>query len=601
VILKNKTSIKYLFAYLLILSTSYLIHFSEFGEKANNLLLDTEIRFTRHFFPKNVDADVVVIGIDETTIKQLSEPFALWHKHLGNFLQAVALGEARVVGLDIVLPDRSFNEILAGYDESLMMGILKAKRVMPVVLALTLDSSGNPRPLYRKFELVAGKGGTGFALFPLDSDNTVRRFDEYLGEDHSLVPTIAGQMARALNITPKYGLIDYSVGGQFNYIPLHVLLDWFQNNNSNALKMALSGKSILLGSVLPAEDRLHLPINLASWENNNNYAPGVLVHAQTLRSILADRIVEPFPVWVVLILIFLVSLIWFFELSAISSSVLLILISIFFFAFSAFQFRQGHYLPVATVMLSLTVAIASRLGYESFLKIKERLILKRSFSGAVSPALMREILAGKFTPKLGGERQYVCILFADIRGFTTLSESTPPEEVVSLLNRYFEGVVSAIHSKDGLVLCFMGDGIMAVFGAPKITENPALLGFNAAQEMLGEVARLNATLTTEGKKNIKIGIGLHCGEVIIGNVGASSRHDYTAIGDVANVASRLEGLTKDVGCQIVFSEEVFGHLSTDSNVFKTEFINLGKHPIKGHTPVLVYGWGKFNESELSNG
>lgn len=199
---------------------------------------------------------------------------------------------------------------------------------------------------------------------------------------------------------------------------------------------------------------------------------------------------------------------------------------------------------------------------------------------------MDEILSGQLSPGLGGERKYVCVLFADIRGFTTLSESLAPEAVITLLNRYFDRVVDQIHHQDGAVVCFMGDGIMAIFGAPKRLPNPCEAALAAAKGMQSEVVKLNEILVREGAAAIQIGVGLHAGDAVIGQVGSSGRHDYTAIGDVTNVASRLEGLTKDVGFQIVCSKDVFDALGSPDDL-----ISVGPQPIKGHTPVHAYGWG----------
>jgi len=235
---------------------------------------------------------------------------------------------------------------------------------------------------------------------------------------------------------------------------------------------------------------------------------------------------------------------------------------------------------------ALAMGLIGPLAGDAWRKLKERLILKRSFSGSVSPVVMNEILSGQLSPGLGGERKYVCVLFADIRGFTTLSESLSPEAVITLLNRYFDRVVDQIHHQDGAVVCFMGDGIMAIFGAPKRLPNPCEAALAAAKGMQSEVVKLNEILVREGAAAIQIGVGLHAGDAVIGQVGSSGRHDYTAIGDVTNVASRLEGLTKDVGFQIVCSKDVFEGLASNSDL-----TSVGPQAIKGHTPVHAYGWG----------
>jgi adenylate cyclase len=207
---------------------------------------------------------------------------------------------------------------------------------------------------------------------------------------------------------------------------------------------------------------------------------------------------------------------------------------------------------------------------------------------------MQEILSGKLAPDLGGERKYVCVLFADIRSFTTLSESLAPEAVITLLNRYFDRVVDRVHDQQGAVVCFMGDGMMAIFGAPKRLPNPCEAALAAAKGMQAEVAKLNEILAGEGAAPIQIGVGLHAGEAVIGQVGSAGRHDYTAIGDVTNVASRLEGVTKEVGFRIVCSKEVFDALDS-----KDGLVSVGSQAIKGHTPVQAYGWGPRQQDHFA--
>jgi adenylate cyclase len=177
------------------------------------------------------------------------------------------------------------------------------------------------------------------------------------------------------------------------------------------------------------------------------------------------------------------------------------------------------------------------------------------------------------------------VLFSDIRGYTTRSEGMEPEQVIGFLNRYFERVVGLIHERGGSVASFMGDGIMAVFGAPKPLDNPCREAFEAARGMIAYVAELNREFVEEGVAPMDIGIGLHAGEAVIGHVGSSTRHDFTAIGDVTNVASRVETLTKEAGHRLVLSRATVDHLNGVQGL-----VPLGLMAIKGHTPVEVYGY-----------
>jgi adenylate cyclase len=355
---------------------------------------------------------------------------------------------------------------------------------------------------------------------------------------------------------------------------------------------------VLLGSVLPSLDRVSLPINVAAWEDKADIAPGVLLHAQALRVLLNGRFVRSVPAWPVFALLFAGALWWFAGLKPILATSVFFLWFGFVFAASLWLFRHGWYLPLSGTLTGAFAALAGRAGVEANLKLRERRLLQRAFSASVSPSVMSEILAGTLSPQLGGERKFLCVLFSDIRGFTTLSESMSPEAAISLLNRYFERVVDLVHAEGGAVVNFMGDGIMAIFGAPKPLANPCASGFAVAKSMQREVANFNEVIALEGLAPIEIGVGLHAGDAVVGNMGAAIRNDYTAIGDVPNVASRVEGLTKTVGYRVVCTDTVVealrsGEALVPEDLIPEDLIPLGPQAIKGHTSVNVYGWGKL--------
>ncbi len=586
---QQKKSSRFLFGgVLLCLLIGLLMQHSNVGAWLDAKHFDLQTRFLRHYFPTTVARDVVVVGVDEATVKAFPEPRTLWHKHWGDFLRAMHEADASAIGLDIVMPERSFNDLVPGYDESLMMGMLAARKDRPLVFAITLNSRGEPRTLYRKFELLAGEDGLGLALFPRDIDQRVRRFDERLSDDGGEVSTLVGQMARGLKLSPQSGYIDLSQGPTFKYVPLHSVTSRYENGEIESLRSQFGGKAVLLGTVLPDEDRLSLSVNLADWEDNANQVHGVLLHAQTLRAFLNRGMVQPAAnifVWCGILL----SALWWLWTSRLRSKWwLLVLWSFSLLVLGMYLFRQGIYLPISAMTVTAILALLGRGGVDALEHLKERRMLKHAFGNSVSPNVMQEILSGKITPELGGTRKFVCILFSDIRGFTTRSESMTPEAGIDLLNRYFECVVEQIHANGGAVINFMGDGIMAIFGEPKPLDNPCSAGFSAAKAMQTALAEFNEQLQREGITPIEIGVGVHAGEVVIGHMGSSNRNDYTAIGDAANVASRVEGLTKDVGYSIVCSKVIVDALPDTNGL-----VALGPQPIKGHTPVEVYGWGKL--------
>jgi len=162
---------------------------------------------------------------------------------------------------------------------------------------------------------------------------------------------------------------------------------------------------------------------------------------------------------------------------------------------------------------------------------------------SVSPEVARELMKSRI--ELGGEIREVTILFSDLRDFTKLSETQSPQALVRQLNDYFAEVTSAVESTGGVVDKYIGDAVMAIFGAPIAVANHADRAFSAAQEILRAEDRLNRERAASGLPPLRTGIGVSTGSVVAGNVGSVTRHNYTVIGNEVNLASRLQSLTKD--------------------------------------------------------
>lgn len=213
--------------------------------------------------------------------------------------------------------------------------------------------------------------------------------------------------------------------------------------------------------------------------------------------------------------------------------------------------------------------------------LQERERLKVNFSRYVSDHVLQKILSSTKPTKLEGERRKVTVLFSDIRQFTKLSEHLPPEQVVSLLNEYFKIMLDIIFAHKGTLDKFIGDGLMVEFGAPLDDETQEKNAVTAAIAMQKALKNLNAT----GKQpTIQVGIGIHTGLAIVGNVGSEKRMDYTAIGDTVNIAARLEQLTKSKAKQILISEDTYQAIKEE---FQAE--NLGPTILLGRQePITVY-------------
>jgi len=576
--------------WILLLVLAFAFQLSPPGNRLEGALIDAQQRALRQWSPPPaLGDDVVVVGMDEDDLASFPEPVALMHRELGAFLAATRMGGARAVGLDVALPERSFDAIIPGLDGSLLRDLLKSRRGPPVVLARTLDAAGNVRPIERRLLAIAGPDGVGLALFPRDADGVVRRFDEALGDQGAQVQTLVGALVRRSGARPRAGYVDFSFGPPFNPIALREVLALQGRGDVIALRRIFAGRVVVLGALLPNEDRVRVPLGLQAGAASDRDVPGVLLNAQALRAQLHGRIPRQAPPWSWVALLLAGTWPWLLARRPTWVAVAVALSGIVLFYAAAASFRAGVQLPLAGAFAALLLVLVAAVGARVRERLRERRLLRESVGASVSPAVLQAMLDGDIASQLGGDSAFVCVLFSDIRGFTTRSESMTAEATITLLNRYFERMVAAVHAEDGAIASFIGDGLMAVFGAPAPLPNPGASAFRAACAMHRELDALNAELATEGLAPIEIGVGLHSGDAVVGRVGARRRSDYTAIGDVPNVASRVESLTKAVGYRIVCTQSVRDALDP-----ATGLQALGGQAIKGHTPVDVFGWGRID-------
>jgi adenylate cyclase len=252
--------------------------------------------------------------------------------------------------------------------------------------------------------------------------------------------------------------------------------------------------------------------------------------------------------------------------------------------YSTWQLGEGYFLPIGGIFLSGLFAFLVRLLYEGGLEVQKRHWLRGTFGSYVSQEVLQEIMAGNIHSGLDGTRTRLCIMFADIHGFSTRSENRSPKEVVSLLNDFFSEMTVAIHQHRGTVDKFIGDGVMAFFGAPQALECPEKHALEAAQEMLLRLRLVNKRLREQGVAPIEIGIALHVGEVVTGNIGSKSRQEYTVIGDAVSLTSKLEEFTKTLGYPVVCSAAVAKAVEQSGGMN-----DCGEQSVKD-VVLHVYGW-----------
>ena len=199
---------------------------------------------------------------------------------------------------------------------------------------------------------------------------------------------------------------------------------------------------------------------------------------------------------------------------------------------------------------------------EMVVNLREKEMIKRAFTRYVSKQVAEKVFEDpdKFLDKLKGERIEVSVMFADIMGFTPMSEAMAPEDVVSILNTYLSSMTDSVFKFEGTLDKFIGDCVMAVFGAPILLDNPSLNAVKSAVDIQKSINGLNLKRRSEGLKAIQIGIGINTGEAVVGNIGSNERLDYTVIGDNVNLAARLQAVANSKNIPIVVSKSVISHI-----------------------------------------
>ena len=240
-------------------------------------------------------------------------------------------------------------------------------------------------------------------------------------------------------------------------------------------------------------------------------------------------------------------------------------------------FGQDLLLPALPAMMAWlgAAAVTNQLLHAASNRARQR--LRKSFEHFLPPAVIAEMVRSDELPKLGGERREISVLFTDVASFTTFSEGVDPERLASILNEYLEGVCAAIFANGGLVNAFLGDGVLAFFGAPQAQPDHADRAVGAAFAIDRFAQRFSADQRARGIGFLHTRIGIHTGFAFVGNVGSRERLQYTALGDVLNTGSRLEGLNKAIGTRICVSGDIARKISRYRCRPVGAFIVKGRH------------------------
>lgn len=574
------------------------------GVSLDGLLL---LRETIFGMARPGESPIAVVAVDEETYRRppfRGTPKALWTPQIGRVLDAVLDGGASVVGFDLILPT-SAEAYLPGHDLPLLLALRQGSRENRIVLS-RVQHQTRPISPFPGLAIAAGRGrnirlGNVFT----DPDGVVRRVPLWFRltepREDTLEPGLALEIAaRHLGTTPgrtqaggthlggvpvrgsahaKGLLLNFGVGSAV--YPVHSLADLHacaEAGRTGFFRESFAGKTVLFGAVLDAEDRLLTSKRFISGPESDRPAPrcvhpimdelflrdtrrqripGVIVQATAVDNLVRNQgLASPAPVPELAIVIMLsVVCTWVFQRMPVGRSVAgLAALAGAWTVAGAWALTYGVVLPGLTLAAALGVAAGVGVVYRYLVTDRERRKVRRYFSLYLSPTVVTRMLGSGTAPALGGERREVTILVSDIAGYTAMSENMSPESVVHLINRYFSNAADAVERHGGFVDKFMGDGMLAVFGAPLADPAHAAHAVAAASELL-HITDADPGLVGPRGEPLRTRVGIATGPVLIGNVGSDRRLSYTVIGDTVNLAARLEAENKTYGTDILVTED----------------------------------------------
>jgi adenylate cyclase len=345
-------------------------------------------------------------------------------------------------------------------------------------------------------------------------------------------------------------LVPYrGVQGSYQYVSASDVL------NNKVRPESLKNKIVLVGTTAPGL------MDLRATPVQSNY-PGVEVHANVVSGILDNNIKErpAFTQGIEFLLLLLAGLLLAFTLPSLNPlkatlMTLGVLATVLGIIFAGWQYAN-LVLPMASLLLMIGLIYLLNMSYGFFVESRGKRQLTGLFGQYVPPELVDEMAKNPEAINLQGESREMTVLFSDIRGFTQISEGLNPKQLTQMMNEFLTPMTQIIHSNRGTIDKYMGDAIMAFWGAPLRDKNHAQHALNAALAMNAAMKDISAKFVAKGWPEIRMGFGLNTGDMVVGNMGSSFRMAYTVMGDSVNLGSRIEGLTKNYGVDIIVSEFV---------------------------------------------
>jgi class 3 adenylate cyclase len=545
----------------------------------------------------------VVVALDEETFQTPpfeGTPSLTWTPAIGRVLTAILDGGAKVVGFDIVLStsieqsvvpfgEETLGARVHGFDRDFLRALALGARAGKVVLG---EAQHQDRPLLPS---PGQRAAVGFArnIRPLnvysDPDEVIRRLPLGFVVDGALVPSMAVELvARAQGAMPVPAdaadpgahaptmTLNFAGGADdiptFSFADLSACVD---KDDKEFFRRHFGGKIVLVGTVLDVEDRKITSKRFATapergasehcvlrpHEEAARFArdsiAGVYIHATAVNNLLrGDALTEigRGGTGAIAFALAVVTGVAALTLGPATAAVAYLGVASAWTAAATVALRHALALPLVAPLLAGLASLGATIGYRFVVADRNKRLLRQSFAYYLAPAVIEKMVASNKPPALVGEMRDVTVYFSDIADFSTFSEKVTPGELVAAMNEYFSAMTDIIESHGGFVDKYIGDAIVAVFGAPLDDADHAANAVRAALDCAARMDELGRTAAAFQSRTVRQRIGLNSGEALVGNIGSRRRFNYTVMGDMVNLASRLEGANKFFGTTIIASE-----------------------------------------------
>jgi adenylate cyclase len=545
--------------------------------------------------------DIVIVAIDEFSFNWTGFQWPWPREYYAEMIDQINKGGGKVVGVDIVLSEKDKNP---ASDEALAQALKESPYAVAVVQVYGTKVDDQTvytfsQPIVQIRDVLDGMGTSAVSS---DEDAVVRRVQAFaryndraiyhwafeiaslhLGVDGPSNPTASSLEFNGQTVPLSAGNMLINFAGPAGTYTTYSAANVHDGVTLESDPDAFRGKIVLIGNTtLTQHDVFPTPFS------TRVLTPGVEIVANAIETILNGSYIREAPLWLTLLITIIAAVVAAFISNIKRPTVTLITMGVvmisYLIAGLIIFIRERLFLPAVApeIMLFLGVVLPT-LEHAVSQELEKRRV-RNLFSRFISPEMVEQMMNTQDLNSLN-KRSDVSIIFSDIRGFTTLSEKLAPEDVVALLNPYLEAMSEVIYKHGGTVDKYEGDAIIAFFGEPVHYPDHALRALRASLDMRKALEKLRDDWAKEGRPSqIEMGIGVNSGEVFVGMVGSSQRINYTVIGDNANLASRLQDLTKTYAWPILISESTYQSVKGE---FDTEFADAVT--VKGKTqPVNVY-------------